>query len=151
MTQASAGAMQENAQVQRNRRGRFKPGVSGNPSGRTTSKRFTQLFDAMAADFGGAVALSAIDHALLMQVVGLLIRSERARDADVCVRCANAASRLLAALNTKRQRQPAPVESFADIAARAQAAATARRAIELAADAEDDDQAADTPYADERR
>jgi hypothetical protein len=52
------------------------------------------------------------------------------------------AERAERALGLDRKREPATVESFADIAARAQAAANERRAIELAADAEDDDGAA---------
>jgi hypothetical protein len=105
MTQASAGTMQDTAEVERRTRGRFKPGQSGNPSGSNVSKRFTELFEAMLLDFGGE--LSAVERALLAQACRLIVRSERERDTDACVRLSNASARLLATLR-KKQRQPAP-------------------------------------------
>jgi hypothetical protein len=125
MTQASAGAIQGTAQVARNRRGRFKPGVSGNPSGRTTSKRFCELYDAMMVDLGGE-SLGAVDRALLSQATTLMIRAERVRDVDDCVRLANASARLLASLRTKHKRQPAPVLPLREVL-RLEAAEAAER------------------------
>jgi hypothetical protein len=129
--QQSPPAEQRNEQHLTPRGRPYPKGVSGNPAGRTLGKRFIELFEAMAGelrDLGGE--LSAIETALLSQAVRLMVRSERTPDNDDAVRLANASSRLLSTLrNTKqRQHQPAPVESFASISARAQAAADVRRA-----------------------
>jgi hypothetical protein len=64
-------------------------GVSGNPSGSKVSKRVTVLFEALADELGGA-DLSATDRALLMQACRLLVRSERVKEAEDAVKCANA-------------------------------------------------------------
>jgi len=106
MIQVSAGAMQDAAQVERRTRGRFKPGMSGNPSGRTVGKRYLALFADLARDLGGEAALSAIDRALLSQAVGLMVRAERVKDTDSAVRLANASARLLASLRNTRRTSP---------------------------------------------
>ena len=70
-------------------------GVSGNPSGSKVSKRVTTLFEALANEYGGA-DISATGRALLMQACRLLVRSEREKEAEVAVKLANAARRILA-------------------------------------------------------
>jgi len=97
MVQPIAGLEQEH-EHRRKPRGRPWPkGVSGNPSGSKVSKRVTNLFEALANEFGGA-DLSATDRALLMQACRLLVRSERVKEAEIAVKCANAARRILAGL-----------------------------------------------------
>jgi hypothetical protein len=76
-------------------------GMSGNPSGSKVSKRVTTLFEALADEFGGA-DLSAADRALLMQACRLLVRSERVKEAEDAVKCANAARRILAGLRREQ-------------------------------------------------
>jgi hypothetical protein len=110
VTQASAGEMQDTAEVGRRTRGRFKPGVSGNPGGGTKSKRFLALRADIVNDLGGEDALTGIDRVVVEQAVALLIRSEKAKDGNDAVRASNAASRLLASLrSTKRRRGPAAI------------------------------------------
>lgn len=104
MTQQPAGAEQVNEQPKL--RGKpWKPGQSGNPSGSTKSKRYLELYADIVNDIGGEGGLSGIDRCLAAQVVGLLIRGEKAGDADEAVRCANSAARLLTSLR-KRKREP---------------------------------------------
>lgn len=92
----SAGT-QDGEQPRRQAGGRPWPkGVSGNPSGNKTNKRAASLFEEMVADLGGAAALSAIDRAMLEQAAHLLVRGQRAKDADIAIRLSNAAARLLA-------------------------------------------------------
>jgi hypothetical protein len=74
--------------------------VSGNPAGHAViGKRVSELFDAMAADF--QEPLGGIERSLLLQAAKLLVRSERAKDGDIAVRCANAARRILAGLRSR--------------------------------------------------
>jgi hypothetical protein len=95
---------------------------------------------------------TSIEHqAEVIAAAELTVLSEEARtvalrdagraDLDQVIRLQGAADRAVRRLGIKPGKPAAPVESFADIAARAQAASTARRALELAAD-EDDDGAA---------
>lgn len=123
------------------RRGRsFPKGFSGNPKGKAALKdRAAELFAVMSPDFG---PLGAVDTVLLRQACLLLARSERiarVRDIDVGVRMSGEARRLLQVLRRNATAPAAPAEPFTDIAARAQAAEAARRAAELTADAEADD------------
>jgi hypothetical protein len=102
---ATAAAAPTQHDDQRRKVGRpWQPGQSGNPSGSRLSKRFCELFQTIAADFGGADALSAVDHAQLSQACHLMVRAERESDADIVVRLAGEARRLLAVL---RKRAPA--------------------------------------------
>jgi hypothetical protein len=107
MAQAVAGFGQDNAQAdrtQRGPRGRWRPGVSGNPSGSIKSKRYLQLHAEIVADLGGDNALTGIDRVIIGQAVTLLIRAEKVPDTNIAVRAANTATRLLASLrNTKRR------------------------------------------------
>ena len=127
--------------------GRWPKGTSGNPSGRTSrqivAERAAELFDAMSSDFG---ELSAVDRTMLHQACLLLARSERAsgpRAADASIRMSGEARRLLELL--RRHAAPAAkpaVQSYAELAAEVQRDADAKRAIELAADPDDEDEAA---------
>ena len=114
-------------------RGRpFPPGTSGNPLGaRIVNQRAAELFAVMAGDFG---PLSAVDEVLLRQACRLLARSERLKDPDNSIRMSGEARRLLEALRRHAAPKGVVAESFADIAARAQAEADRRRARELAED-----------------
>jgi hypothetical protein len=67
------------------------------------------------------------------------VRGEPGATVDETVKLENLLTRALRDLQARTKREPAPVESFAALASRAQAAATARRALELAADAADDE------------
>jgi hypothetical protein len=102
------GPAAEQGDGQRKLRGRpWPPGTSGNPNGRRSmSKRAAMLFQALAADFGGVDALSAIDRALLEQGCRLLVRAERAKDADAVVRLSSEARRGLVALRRRRESAP---------------------------------------------
>jgi len=133
VTQPRAAAEQESGRRPGLRGKPWPPGVSGNPTGSRTSKRALALFDAMAADFGGADALSAIDKTMLAQACRLLVRSERARDADIAVRLSNASARLLAGLR-KTKRQPASGPTLAQY--------LAGKAAQVAPDDAADDEAA---------
>jgi hypothetical protein len=117
-------------------RGRFMKGASGNPSGRQAVRsRAAELFAAMAADFG---ELNGIDAAMLNQACLLLARAERIKaikHADASVRMSSEARRLVETLRRHHVAPKAPVaETFAEVAARAQAEASARRELELAED-----------------
>jgi hypothetical protein len=77
----------------------FPPGVSGNPLGRARrSPRFAELYDGIARDYGGVDALTTLQRTVLAQGVRLMIRAERAQNADMAVRLTHAAARMLAAL-----------------------------------------------------
>ena len=89
-----------------------------------------------------AVIAAAELTALAEEARATALRDASRADLDQVLRVQGVADRAVRRLGIKPSNQPAPVESFADIAARAQAAANERRAIELAADAEDDDGAA---------
>ena len=144
MTQQAAADTQEDPQRQAPRGRPWPKGVSGNPSGRILGKRYLTLYGDLARDLGGEAALSAIERALLSQAVGLMVRAERVKETDDAVRLANASARLLASLRKRVQPSVAPRETFAALAARAQAEANERRAIELAADEDESGVAAGT-------
>ena len=55
MTQPTAASAQSNGQRPGLRGKPWPKGTSGNPSGRTTSKRFCELYDAMLADLQSAL------------------------------------------------------------------------------------------------
>jgi hypothetical protein len=110
-------------------------GVSGNPSGIRVSHHALNLYREIAAELGGEAALSVIDRTLLLQATRLLVRSARLKDHDAAIRMSSEARRTLEGLRRHVARVSAPAESFTDIAVRAQAEASERRAIELAADA----------------
>ena len=77
----------------------FKPGECGT---NRRSKRYLELRAALFAEFGDD--LTAIDAALLDQVITLMCRAERpGTSVEDIVRCSNAASRLLAKLQDKRR------------------------------------------------
>jgi hypothetical protein len=107
MEQPPAPSAQNQEQHRRRAGGRPWPkGVSGNPSGLRVSKRATALFESMAADFGGADALSAIDRAMLWQACRLMVRGDRTQDADIAIRLSNASARLLTSVrNGKRPKR----------------------------------------------
>jgi hypothetical protein len=124
MAHAIAGRTQDKAQGERTSRGRWRPGVSGNPSGTTKSKRFLELNAGIMGDLGGEDRLSGVERIIVTQAVNLLIRSEKAKDGDTVVRLSNAATRLLASLrNTRRLRSHKPI-----VPLREQLAAEAERA-----------------------
>jgi hypothetical protein len=107
VAQASAGTVQGKAQPERTSRGRWRPGVSGNPSGSIKSKRYLELHAEIVADLGGESVLTGIDRVIIGQAVTLLIRAEKVPDTNIAVRAANTATRLLASLrNTRRRREP---------------------------------------------
>jgi hypothetical protein len=56
----------------------FKPGVSGNPGGR--SKRYHELFDAIVAQVGGDSALTAMEREYLSRAAEYMRRAERIKD-----------------------------------------------------------------------
>ena len=80
----------------------FKPGQSGNPlGGRVKGRRYHELYDQLAADFGGASQLSGL-QAVALQAVRLLIRAEKPRlKVEDTVKLTNAASRLLVGVARK--------------------------------------------------
>jgi hypothetical protein len=109
----------------------FVPGVSGNPLGRARrTPRFAELYDGIAADYGGPAALTTLQRTVLAQGVRLMIRAERAQNADMAVRLTHAAARMLAALQhggtAPRSPPPKPPlktldEHLAEIAAESRA------------------------------
>ena len=103
MDQAAPSIEQAGPQDRPKRRGRWKPGESGNPTGSRVSKRVVELFTNMSADF---VELTAVEGALLQQAARLMARSERTQTAEDAVRLANAATRILGKLRAER-RKPA--------------------------------------------
>lgn len=143
MTQQTAADVQKNTQRLMPRGRPFSKGTSGNPSGRTLGKRYLALFADLARDLGGEDALTGIERALLGQAVGLMVRAERVKDTDDAVRLANASARLLGNLRGGIKLKAATAPSFAEVAAQAQAEATARRALELAADDDGADEESD--------
>ncbi len=99
---------------QSKQRGRpWPPGTSGNLAGRRLQgKRFTELFDGMAADYGGVDALTSVQRVMLSQACRLLMRAERERIAEDAVRLSNAALRMLGALQNGRKKPAPPVLSL---------------------------------------
>src|SRR5438132_216609 len=88
---------------------RFRPGQSGNPSGRLSNaarqERIEQKTKELAIEFGGLETLSPVERALLDQAAVLLLR--KPRSAEDVVRVANSVQRLLGALGKrKRRREP---------------------------------------------
>ncbi|MGO9682382.1 MAG: hypothetical protein ACLPTZ_07310 [Beijerinckiaceae bacterium] len=106
---------------QSKQRGRpWPPGVSGNLAGRALrGKRFGELFDGLAADFGGASGLTPAQAIMLSQAVRLLMRAERERTAEDTVRLSNAAVRMLSSLRNGRRKPAVPaLEAHLDKLAR---------------------------------
>jgi hypothetical protein len=91
----------------------YKPGQSGNPSGRMQSKRFLALRADIVADLGGEDTLSGIDRALVAQIVTLLVRAETTSDVNSAVRASNAGARLLATIASKRKARQSSASSSA--------------------------------------
>jgi hypothetical protein len=90
-------------------------GVSGNPAGaRVRAERVAELFESMAADVGGADALSVVDRALVMQACQLLARAERAKSTDAVVRLTSEARRLVRSLRKRAPAAKAPGQSLAE-------------------------------------
>jgi hypothetical protein len=121
-----AAANEQRAPQRHKPRGRpWPPGVSGNPDGaRTRGKRFAELYDNMAADFGGAKALTSVQAVMLAQSVRLLMRAEREKNAEDAVRLSNAAMRMLGTLRNGRRKAAAPTLSLRErLAAEAEAEA----------------------------
>ena len=102
----SAGEMQ--ATVSRDARGRFMPGVSGNPLGQIKGKRLTALYTELASDFGGEDQLTAAGRLLLEQACRLKLRAEREHNPNHAVRLSNASARLLAKVATERRPESPP-------------------------------------------
>jgi hypothetical protein len=100
----TAASEQQTAQPARKIIGRpWVKGQSGNPLGIKTPRRITDLFEALAAEYGGVADLSVTDRALIMQAARLFVRSERVKkDADA-VKCANAARRMLIGLRKRHE------------------------------------------------
>jgi len=75
----------------------FKPGQSGNPEGaRVKGRRYKELFNQLADDFGGPDKLSGLQSVALAQAVRLLVKAERPRlDAEMQIKLTHCASRLL--------------------------------------------------------
>jgi hypothetical protein len=98
----------------------FPPGVSGNPLGRARrTPRFAELYDGIAADYGGPAALTTLQRTVLAQGVRLMIRAERAQNADMAVRLTHAAARMLAALqhngcNVRKAPPKPPTKTLAE-------------------------------------
>jgi hypothetical protein len=90
----------EAAPEEKPRRGRpFVKGQSGNPEGmRVRGRRFSELYNDIAASFGGLSALSPFQKILLRQGARLLVKAEKERDPDLAVRLSNACMRALAGM-----------------------------------------------------
>jgi hypothetical protein len=123
----------------------FAGGLSKNTS---AGRRVADLLRAFLRAMGDPT--DAVLQSNALRAAELTVATETARakllagdgDIDAVVRIEGMAARSVRALGIKSTTSgPAPAESFGVIAARAQAAADVRRAAELAADAEDDDQA----------
>jgi hypothetical protein len=115
MAQASAGTVQGKAQPERTSRGRWLPGVSGNPRGSIKSKRYLHLHAEIVADLGGESILTGIDRVIIGQAVTLLIRAEKVPDTNIAVRAANTATRLLASLRNMKRRRPRDEVSLGEV------------------------------------
>jgi hypothetical protein len=102
----TAGKMQ--ATVRRDARGRFVPGVSGNPLGQMKGKRLVALYAELASDFGGEERLTATGRLLLEQACRLKLRAEREHNPNHAVRLSNASARLLVKVAAERRPEPPP-------------------------------------------
>jgi hypothetical protein len=115
------------------------------------AKRLKAVLAELSAQYGDVerplLQRCAELRVLAEQARARLVRGEPGATVDETVKLENLLTRALRDLQARTKRTPAPVESFATIAARAQAAADVRRTRELAADDEDDDQA-EAPAAD---
>ena len=136
MTQASVAASEKAAARRLANLRPYKPGQSGSE---VKSKRYLELHAGIVGDLGVDLSeLSGIDRIAVEQIVQQLLRAERAKDHAEAARCSRTAQQWLKDLQARRaKREPMPQESFADIAARAQAEADKRRARELAEDEAD--------------
>lgn len=122
---------------------RLLDGVDGRGA---VARRFRDLIaDLVREEFGGCEKLSIGELGLLRQAAALILQAEQlqaalvrgeAVDGDELVRVSSESRRVLAAIRRTNKRVPhePPAESFADLAARAQARANLRRARELADD-----------------
>jgi len=86
---------------------RFRPGQSGNPSGRLSNaarqERIEQKTKELAIEFGGLETLSPVEKVMLEQAATLL--SRRPSSAEDVVRVANSVQRLLGALGKRKGRR----------------------------------------------
>ncbi len=114
------------------------------------AKRAKELAASFVAQLGkaaadGAAALAAVQKAAELFVVAEELRARALRgetvDLGELVKVEGIADRAVRALGLDRRRELAPTESFADVAARAQAEANVRRARELAEDEAAEDEA----------
>jgi hypothetical protein len=108
------------------------------------AKRLKAVLAELTAQYGGNVERALVQRCAELRVLAeqaraRLVRGEPGATVDETVKLENLLTRALRDLQARTKREPAPVESFAALASRAQAAATARRALELAADAADDE------------
>ncbi len=100
----------------------FKPGEHGR---HRRSTRYTELHDALVAELG---QLEPIDAALLDTAVNLMCCATRPGvSAEDCVRCSNAASRLLTGLRKARAKREPEHETLQEYIARKHAAGEAGR------------------------
>lgn len=121
-------------------------GVDGR---RASARRFRDLIaDLTREEFGDSENLSIAELGLLRQAAALTLQAERLQaavvrgetvNADELVRLSSENRRVLAAMRRSKRASPPepPKETFADLAARAQAKANIRRARELAEDGEE--------------
>jgi hypothetical protein len=84
----------------------FRPGQSGNPSGR--GKRLPAMVARIAADHGGVENLTAASLLMIEQACRLAIKASRTADPDAAVRLSNASARLLGKIERKPPAEPAP-------------------------------------------
>jgi hypothetical protein len=84
-------------------RGRpFPPGNNANPEGRRLrSKRFSEIFDAIAQDYGGEACLTGLQRVGLTEATRLIVRAQREKNPDIAVRLMNASARLLVGVARK--------------------------------------------------
>lgn len=96
----------------------WPPGTSGNPlGGKVKTPRYLELYNGIAADYGGVEALTTLQRTVLGQGVRLLIKAEKTRDLDLAVRLSNASARMLAGLqhgglNSRKAPPKKPPPSF---------------------------------------
>jgi hypothetical protein len=83
----------------------FKPGQSGNPSGR--SKRYQELFDAIASQVGGEGGLTAMEREYISRAAEHMRQSERAKDNNERVRLTRCAMGLVDRVRDMRRERGA--------------------------------------------